>query len=96
MKIAIDWTENSKGELVGKVLNPEVSVQRLVDEVKNAPVDFPNLRSKAATKTIEVVGVPAKAVEAVEQVLSGIVESAVQLSSCKYKLNLEPNSQPDF
>ena len=96
MEIAIDWSENSKGELVGKVLNPKVNVQKLVDEVKNAPVDFSSLKDKAATKTIEVVGVPAKAIEAVEQALSGITESAVQLSSCKYKLNLEPDSQPDF
>lgn len=96
MEIAIDWSEDSKGELVGKVLNPKVNVQKLVDEVKNAPVDSPSLKDKAATKTIEVVGVPAKAIEAVEQALSGITESAVQLSSCKYKLNLEPNSQPDF
>lgn len=96
MEIAIDWFENSKGELIGRVLNPKVSVQKLVDEVKNAPVDFPNLRSKAATKTIEVVSVPAKAIEAVKQALSGITESAVQLSYCKYKLNLEPSSQPDF
>ena len=42
MEIAIDWSENSKGELVGKVLNPEANVQKLVDEVKNAPVDFPS------------------------------------------------------
>ncbi len=96
MEIAIDWSEDSKGELVGKVLNPKANVQKLVDEVKNAPVDFPSLKDKTATKTIEVVGVPAKAIEAVEQALSGITESAVQLSSCKYKLNLEPNSQPDF
>lgn len=96
MEIAIDWSENSKGELVGKVLNPKANVQKLVDEVKNAPVDFPNLKDKTATKTIEVVGVPAKDIEAVEQALSGITESAVQLSSCKYKLNLEPDSQPDF
>lgn len=96
MKIAIDWTENSKGELIGKVLNPEANVQKLVDEVKNAPVDFPTLRNKSVTKTIEVVNVPAKAIEAVEQALSGIVESAVQLSSCKYKLNFESNSQPNF
>ena len=96
MEIAIDWSENSEGELVGKVLNPKVSVQKLVDEVENAPVDFPSLKDKTVTKTIEVVGVPAKAIEAIEQVLSGITESAVQLSSCKYKLNLEPNSQPDF
>ena len=96
MEIAIDWSENSKGELVGKVLNPEANVQKLVDEVKNAPVDFPSLKDKAATKTIEVVEVPAKAIEAVEQALSGITESAVQLSSCKYQLNLEPNSQPSF
>ena len=96
MEIAIDWSEDSKGELVGKVLNPKANVQKLVDEVKNAPVDFPSLKDKAATKTIEVVGVPAKAIEAVEQALSGITESAVQLSACKYKLNLEPDSQPDF
>ena len=95
MKIAIDWTENSKGELVGKVLNPEVGSKRIVEEIKNAPIDIPNLRSKASTQTIEIVGVPKAAVEDVEQALAGISESVTQISSCKCKLNLEPGSFVD-
>lgn len=92
MNIAIDWTESVPGELVGKVLNGSVGAAKLVEEVKNAPIDVPNLRSKDATKTIEIVGVPKNAVDEVEQALAGLTETAKQISSCKYKLNLEPSS----
>lgn len=90
MKSAIIWTEPVKGELVGTVIEG-ASKEGILAEIKAAPIDYPNLRSPEFTKTIEIVGVGKKAIDEVEEALSGLSEGTKQLSSCKYSLGLEPS-----
>ena len=90
MKCAIEWTEAKKGELVGTIVKG-ASKEGILEEIKYAPIDIPNLRTKDFTKTVEIVGAGKKVIVDVEEALSKLTENSKQLSSCKYSLGLEPS-----
>ena len=55
MRTAIDWSSKTEGKvttLVGKVLNRDTKA--IEEEIKNAPIDTPNLTSKLLDSFIEI------------------------------------------
>lgn len=89
---AVEWTEEVPGELVGTVIKG-ASEDAVIEEIKNAPLDYPTLKNpKSFTDTIEIKNAGKKMLVSVEDALAHLTETATQVKSCKYKLNLEPGS----
>lgn len=54
MKNVIEWEEHKRGFVEGTILNIGPSMEQLLEEIKNMPVDIPNFRHKEKTEQVRI------------------------------------------
>lgn len=53
LKFPVEWEDDGKGNLVGKIAQGASSIQ-ITEELVNIPIDVPNLKSTLCTKSITI------------------------------------------
>ena len=54
MRTVIEWTEE-KLQLRGQILNVGPTLDQLLDEMKNMPIDLPSLKEKKCTREVLIL-----------------------------------------